>query len=136
MNAKKILVVDDDAVILKILSMKLKGAGYEVLVAEDGGAAVGAARRGKPDVILLDITFPPDIAGGPPWDGFLILAWLRRLEEAKNTPVIMVSADDSTVAQKRAFAAGAFDFCPKPLDCTTIIEAIERAIGPAIPKAA
>src|SRR5260370_42412517 len=99
MNPKKILVVDDDAVILKILSMKLRGAGYEVLVAEDGGAAVGAARRGKPDVILLDITFPPDLGGGPTWDGFFILAWLARLEAAKNTAVIMISGAESPGAQ-------------------------------------
>jgi two-component system KDP operon response regulator KdpE len=136
MNPKRILVVDDDAVILKALSMKLKAVGYEVLLADDGAAAVSAARQGKPDVILLDISFPPDIGGSVAWDGFLILGWLRRLEELKNTPVIMISQDSTAEAQERARAAGASDFCPKPLDCKKLIAAIEQVLGPAVPSLA
>lgn len=133
MNPKRILVVDDNAVILKVLSVKLRSAGYEVLVAEDGAAAVSYARQAKPDIILLDISFPPDVGGGVAWDGFLILGWLHRLEEAKNTPVIVISGDNTAEAMKRARAAGAVDFCPKPIDCPKLIAAIERALCEAVP---
>src|SRR5690242_5558332 len=67
---KRILVVDDNKVILKAMAMKLKSSGYEVLMAEDGSEAVSTARQQKPDLILLDINFPPDVAhgGGVAWD--------------------------------------------------------------------
>jgi len=135
MNKKKILIVDDDAVILKAVSMKLSGAGYDVLLAEDGAAAVKAARQARPDVILLDITFPPDMGGGPAWDGFLILGWLRRVEEAKTTPVIMISQDNGPEAQKRAADAGAVDFCPKPIEPQRLLRAIEQALCATAPGA-
>src|SRR5437773_140530 len=88
-NGHKILVVDDNKVILKILSMKLGASGYQVITAEDGSGAVNAVRTQKPDLILLDINFPPDVAhgGGVPWDGFRIMDWVRRLDEAKNIPI-------------------------------------------------
>src|SRR6476646_738516 len=91
-NRKKILVVDDSPIILKTLSMKLKSQGYDVLTAEDGSIAVSTARRERPDLILLDISFPPDVAhgGGVAWDGFLIMDWLRRMDEAKDIPVFII----------------------------------------------
>lgn len=124
---RKILVVDDDAVIQRALSMKLKSAGYEVVVAGDGASAVSAARQGKPNVIVLDITFPPEAYGGVHWDGFLILSWLRRLEEAKDTAVIMISGDNTEAARSKAKAAGALAFYPKPLDVPMVLKAIEVA---------
>ena len=72
-------------VVVKALEMKLKASGYDVLTAEDGSSAVATARKERPDLIVLDISFPPDVAhgGGVPWDGFLIMGWLRRL----NVPI-------------------------------------------------
>src|SRR5207245_2408081 len=93
---KKILVVDDSLVIRKTLAMKVKGSGYLVIEAADGAGAVSTVRRERPDLILLDIVFPPDVAngGGVSWDGFLIMEWVRRMDEAKNTPIIMMSGGD------------------------------------------
>ncbi len=75
-ESEKILIVDDNPVNRRILSMRLTSQGYEVLQAEDGDVAIGTARREKPDFILLDITFPPAVAhgGGVSWDGLLILS--------------------------------------------------------------
>src|SRR5260370_42561299 len=88
MTQKKILVVDDSMVIRKTLSMKLKASGYQVLEAADGSAAVSIIRREKPDLILLDISFPPDVGagGGGAWDGFLIMGWVDRVAEPKHNP--------------------------------------------------
>ena len=83
MDKKKILIVDDSVIILKTLSMKLTVSGYQVLTATDGGTAVSIVRRERPDLIVLDISFPPDVGhgGGVPWDGFLIMNWMKRLDE-------------------------------------------------------
>ena len=92
MQQKTILIIDDNEVILKTLSMKLKAKDYRVETALDGSEALSAVRKIRPDLILLDISFPPDVAhgGGVPWDGFRMLEWFSRMDEAKNTPVITI----------------------------------------------
>ena len=82
---RKILVVDDNEIIIKTISLKLQGAGYEVITAMDGAEAVAAARKENPDLILLDISFPPDVTSVQ-WDGFRIMEWFHRLEAAKKFP--------------------------------------------------
>jgi len=79
---KKILVVDDNEIVIKTISLKLQGAGYQVLTAMDGSTAVSIARKDAPDLILLDLSFPPDV-GGVPWDGFRIMEWFHRLDNTK-----------------------------------------------------
>lgn len=128
---KKILVVDDNAIILKTLSFKLKAKGYDVVTALDGAGAVSTARKEKPDLILLDISFPPDVmhGGGVQWDGFLIMNWLRRIEELKHTPIIVITGGDPVQYEKRALEAGAVAFFRKPLDHDGLISAIRRTLG-------
>jgi len=136
MSQKKILIVDDDLVMLKANSMLLAGAGYGVVTADDGAAAVGKARTERPDLILLDMMFPPDVAhgGGVPWDGFLIISWLRRMEEAKDTPVIILTAADPTKYKARGLAAGVHAFLRKPADKKDLLGAIEQVLGARNPK--
>lgn len=127
-NRKRILVVDDNQVVVKTLTMKLEAAGYDVLKALDGSEAVSAARREKPDLILLDISFPPDVAhgGGVPWDGFLIIEWLHRMDEAKTVPVIVISGGDPAKFQDRSIKAGAVAYFRKPLDIEQLIATIRK----------
>lgn len=127
----KILVVDDSAVILKTLSFKLKSKGYDVFTALDGAEAVSTARKEKPDLILLDISFPPDVAhgGGVPWDGFLIMEWLRRLDELKRTPIVVITGGDPMEYEKRALDAGAVAFFQKPLDHDGLIDVIRQIVA-------
>src|SRR5207237_4674832 len=101
---------------------------------EDGAAAVSAVRRQKPDLILLDISFPPDVAhgGGVPWDGFLILSWLRRLDEGKDVPVVFITANDVAKHKSRALAMGAVSFFRKPLAANQLLAVIAREL--AAPK--
>ncbi len=130
MSIKKILVVDDSTVILQALSMKLKSQGYLPITAEDGASAVSKARSEKPDLILLDISFPPDVAhgGGVPWDGFLIMAWLRRLDEIKDIPVIMISGDGAPKTKARALAAGAASFFAKPIENDELLAVVKQTL--------
>src|SRR5438132_6234667 len=130
MNRKKILVVDDSPIVLKALSMKLNANGYEVLTADDGAGAVSVARRELPDLILLDISFPPDVAhgGGVPWDGFLILNWLRRLDEGKDVPIVFITGSDPAKYKNRALAAGAVSFFQKPLATDQLLALIANEL--------
>ena len=130
MSRKKILVVDDNRVVLMTTSMKLTGAGYDVVTAEDGGEAISAVRRGRPDLILLDISFPPDVGhgGGIAWDGFLIMDWLRRLEEGKNIPIIVITGGDPGKYKDRALAAGALSFFHKPINNDDLLALIAQTL--------
>ena len=130
MNRKKILVVDDNKVILKAVSMQLTASGYEVLTAEDGSAALSTARYERPALILLDVGFPADVAhgGGVPWDGFRIIDWLRRGEEGWNIPFIIITGSQSPEIKERALAAGALAFFQKPVDNDELLSAIKRAL--------
>ena len=146
MSRKKILVVDDSIIILKTMSMKLTAAGYDVVTAEDGGSAVSTVRQQKPDLILLDLSFPPDVAhgGGVPWDGFLIMDWLGRIEEARNIPIIIITGGDPAKYKDRALAAGAVSFFHKPINNDELLAVIRQALegqpapaeAPADPAAA
>lgn len=128
MNRKKILVVDDNPVIITTLSMKLKSAGYDVITAVDGSEAVGSVRKEKPDLILLDISFPPDV-GGVPWDGFRIIEWLHRIDEAKNTPVIVITGGDTEKYKDRSLATGAVAFFKKPIDSNELLDVIKKTLN-------
>ena len=131
MNRKRILVVDDDAVVRKTLLNKLGAAGYEVLLANDGAGAMSSVRLERPDLILLDISFPPDVAhgGGVSWDGFLLASWLQRMEEAKGIPIILISGHDSPENIQRARKAAVAGFFPKPINLDGLTKAIAALIG-------
>ena len=111
-SRKKILVIDDNEIILKTTSMKLQSAGYEVFTALDGSEGVAAVRRVKPDLVLLDITFPPDV-GGVSWDGFRIMDWLHRVDETQKIPIIIISGVVEEKNKQRATGAGAVAFFPE-----------------------
>ena len=131
-NGKKVLIVDDSAIILKTLSNRLRTEGYHVLPAADGSTAVSTVRQERPDLILLDINFPPDVAhgGGVPWDGFLILNWVRRMDEAVNTPVIIITGEDPNKHKNRCVAAGVAGFFQKPIDGDALVASMRGILFP------
>ena len=130
-TGKKILVVDDDQIILKTLSIALISNGYQVFTATDGPGAASIVTRERPDLIVLDLLFPPDAAnvGGALQDGFFIIEWLRRMGEAKDIPIIIISGDKSAKNKKNALAAGVVGFFPKPIDRIALLAAIRAALG-------
>ena len=131
MMRKRILIVDDNPVELKALSNKLNSNGYDVMTADDGAVAISSARRDRPDLIVLDISFPPDVAhgGGVPWDGFLILNWLRRLDECKDTPVVFVTGGDPAKLKAKAISAGAVSFFRKPCNGEELLNVIAQELA-------
>jgi CheY-like chemotaxis protein len=111
--------------------VKLKANGYQPITAMDGSEAVKIARHERPDLILLDISFPPDVGhgGGVAWDGFLIMDWLHRLEEAKNIPIIIITGGDESKLKDRSFAAGAVGFFHKPINNDELLIMIRKTLG-------
>ncbi len=137
MDSKTILIVDDDAVIVRSLSMALTASGYKPMVARDGGEAISAVRRERPDLILLDINFPPDVGhgGGVAWNGFLIMGWLRRMNEAKDIPILFVTGDVGAQRREQAIAAGAVDLLHKPITKDELLRTVRHALGEVAPEA-
>jgi len=128
---KKILVVDDDQIILKTLSITLISNGYQVFTAVDGPGAATIVNRERPDLILLDLLFPPDASnvGGALQDGFFIIEWLRSMGKAKDIPIIIISGDKSAKNKKNALATGVVGFFPKPIDRVALLAAIRATLG-------
>ncbi|HEU5071641.1 MAG TPA: response regulator [Verrucomicrobiae bacterium] len=111
-GTRRILVVDDDAVVRKTTEMKLRAEGYDVITAEDGPSALAATRIQRPDLILLDLEFPPDPT--MTWDGFRLMEWLQRAEP-RPIPVILFTGCQDKDLSERAALAGATGFFQKPL---------------------
>ena len=129
-RAKKILVVDDNEVVIKTITLKLQGAGYQVIAAMDGSEAVSLARKENPDLILLDISFPADV-GGVPWDGFRIMEWFHRLDSARKIPVIVITGSEEPKTKERATAAGAVAFFQKPVEHDYLLKVVRATLGDA-----
>lgn len=125
---KKILVVDDNEIVIKTISLKLQGAGYQVMTAMDGTEAVAAVRQAIPDLILMDLTFPPDI-GGVPWDGFRVMDWFRRLDEVKRVPVIVITGSEDPGVKAQSTDRGAVAFFQKPLEHDYLLKVIRATLG-------
>lgn len=130
-NARRILVVDDNEVILRSLLLTLKPRGYEVITAVGGPESLSAMRKAKPDLILLDLTFPLDTAniGGPMQDGFFIINWIRRAPEFEKIPIIIISGTEPEKYRDRARAAGVVACFHKPIDKEKLLEAIQATLG-------
>ena len=134
-RSPKILIVDDNEVIVKTISLKLKGAGYQVATAQDGAEAMSVVRMEKPDLILLDITFPPDVAGVP-WDGFRIMEWLHRVDESRKIPIIIITGGEDVKNKDRAMASGAVAFFHKPINHDDLLKVVRSTLGTTASKGA
>lgn len=129
-NAKKILVIDDNKVVLHAMMLMLSAKGHKVSTAESGADAIRCLRTDKPDLILLDLDFPPDLenVSGAFRDGFLILDWARRMCDAEKIPAIIVSSLDPETYKAHAQAAGIPTFFRKPADKEQLLAAIEAKL--------
>jgi CheY-like chemotaxis protein len=123
---RKVLVVDDNPVVLKAFEMKLKADGFEVVTQDNASLVASTASREKAHLILLDISFPA--SGSMEWTGFTILQWIRRFPDLLNLPVIFVTGSDSAQFREKAMKAGAEAFFEKPVDYQELRAAIVRAL--------
>lgn len=106
-NKQLILIVDDNATNLAVLSETLKMGGYSIAVEMDGESALEQVKYHTPDLILLDITMPGI-------DGFETCKRLKESSESKDIPIIFITASDSTSNMVKSFSLGAVDYITKP----------------------
>ena len=128
---KAILVVDDNEIVLKTITLKLQGAGYKVMTAMNGTEAIAAVRRQIPDLILMDLFFPPDV-DGVPWDGFRVMDWFHRLDEVRRVPVIVITGSDEPGSKQQSTEKGAVAFFQKPLEHDYLLKVIRATLGDAV----
>ncbi|HEX9794836.1 MAG TPA: response regulator [Planctomycetota bacterium] len=119
---KKILLVEDDDNILMALTVRLRAAGYDVSVAQDGFSGVQQACRIKPDLIISDISMP---AG----DGFSVAERVNTAVSTVGTPIIFLTAMKDPDLYERAIQVGAVGFFEKPLDSARLLLAVREALG-------
>jgi two-component system response regulator VicR len=117
----KILVAEDEVLMLKTLEFKLKKDGYEIDVAPDGKQAMEKAKSNTYDLILTDIMMP--FIGG-----MEILSYIKNDPDKKNTPVIIISAVGLENIVLEGFALGADDFVTKPFNLNELSVRIKRYI--------
>ncbi len=109
---ERVLVVDDDPPLRRMLARTLNAEGYEVTVAADGGAALLAAERAAPDVIVLDVAMPA-------MDGLSVTRRLR--DRGLATPILMLTARDAVADRVAGLEAGADDYLVKPFAVAELV---------------
>lgn len=114
--AKKILVVEDEAIILKVLKSRLTNCGYTILIAEDGEAAYKLIKEQKPDLVLLDLRLPI-------MDGEEVCRLVRRDEKLRHIPIILLTAGDKIENLEVT------DFITKPFDFKELLDKIKKILG-------
>jgi two-component system alkaline phosphatase synthesis response regulator PhoP len=105
---KKILIADDEADILEIISYNLELHGYEVLTAKDGDQAIRLAKEEHPDLIILDIMMPKK-------SGIEVCKILRSQPEFKDTLIVFLTALNDELSHVKGLELGADDFISKPI---------------------
>jgi len=118
---KKILVVDDDAEMVELLSFSLKQAGFCIGTASNGVDALKKARSLKPDLIVLDVMMPE-------LDGFAVCEILRRDPATASLPIMMLTALSSELGRLAGLGSGASDFLSKPFSPRLLVGKIEELL--------
>ena len=118
----KILIVEDNMELVKILNMQLSGEGFEVAYAEDAVQAVSTAQQERPNLILLDVGLP----GG---DGFVVAERLSKLNVTKLIPIIIITGDDKQQAKQQAADIGVAGYLVKPIEFETLLTQIRKTLG-------
>lgn len=113
------LIVDDEPVIVRLLELNFRSAGFEVRTAKRGEAAVASATAEAPDVVLLDL-------GLPDMDGWEVVRRLRLLPGMGRVPIVIVSGTDR---DDRGYASDVFAQVTKPADPAHLVELARRAIA-------
>ena len=103
---KKILVVEDDKILLDAIKDFLSGNGYDLLIAENGESGIKTAKEQLPDIILLDLMLPKK-------SGYHVLLELKKDKKTKSIPIIIMTAIDTATSRQECLSLGAIDYLIK-----------------------
>lgn len=118
---KKILAVDDDAMVLAVIKKRLEFAGYEVITAMEGLEGLKKARTENPDLIVLDLILPN-------LNGYQICAMLKRDSTYRNIPIVMLTSRSQQADIAEGLKAGADAYITKPYDPDEFITTIQNLL--------
>jgi CheY-like chemotaxis protein len=121
MKGKRVLVVEDNALNMKLFRIILGQAGYDVMEAVDAETALRIAREQTPHLILMDIQLPG-------MDGLEAMYILKQDENLREVPVVAVTSYAMPGDQERAVAAGCRGYVSKPIDTRHFVEYISRFV--------
>ena len=120
---KKILIIEDEEVLLNLLHRKLTNEGYDVSIAKNGQIGMEEMRKTIPDLVLLDIVMPEK-------DGFEVMEEMKNDEKLRNIPTVIISNSGQEVELERAKELGARDWLVKTeFDPMEVIEKVKKQIG-------
>lgn len=122
MPPKKILVVDDDPLIARLIAVVLQGEGHAVRIASNGVAALKIISQDMPDLVVLDVNMPE-------MDGWHVLAALRGAPGTKNLPVLMCTNNDLVGDVERAELLGSQGYVTKPFQIDRLIEKVHEILS-------
>lgn len=122
-GAPTILVVDDDPDILRLVSIKLRLAGYRVVTAASGTEALEVARSGGPDALVLDV-------GLPGLTGLDVCFRLRNDVATARTPILLLTARSNPSDVTMGFALGARDYMVKPFNARELVRRVRAMLVP------
>jgi len=117
-----ILAVDDSASMRQMVSFTLKGAGYDVIEAEDGQKALDKAKAGAVDLVLTDVNMPV-------MDGIELVKNLRTLPDYKFTPILMLTTESAGDKKIQGKNAGATGWLVKPFNPEQLLATIKKVMG-------
>ncbi len=118
----KVLVVDDDPVIVKLLQVNFEMEGYTVVTANDGVEGLERAREERPDIVLLDIMMPR-------MDGLEVTRALKGDDATKSIPIILLSAKAQSSDVQAGREMGADDYLTKPFDPLELLDRVSELLG-------
>ena len=119
--AKKILLADDEPNIVKVIELRLKSEGYEILTAYNGEEAISKIKENKPDIAILDVMMPPP-------NGYQICRILKEDAEYKNIPIILLTAKSTESDKFWGIESGADAYITKPYNAKELLETVKKLI--------
>lgn len=128
LRAKRILVVEDNDLNMKLFRDLLMASGYDVFITRDGVEAFRLARTHSPDLILMDLQLP-DVSGVD------VVKWLKEDAGLRDIPVVAVTAFAMTGDEERARNAGCIAYITKPIAVKSFLDSIAKVLSEPSPKA-
>ena len=118
----RVLLVEDEPIILRLLQVNLRLEGYEVVACSSGEDALLRVERSPPDVVVLDVVLPGI-------DGFEVCRRLRGSPATADVPVIMVTAQAQDEDRKRGYALGVREYVTKPFEPAELVALVREALA-------